>query len=195
MTTTSPTEAPHVPASGDEEPLAVRETLPIAKRSRGATRLTIALLVCFAISAGFLAGVLVQKDHGSSSSSASASGLAALAQQFGGSFPGAGAGSLPGAGAGSLPGAGGAATGTSGATTTGQVKLVDGTNVYVVDAQGKTTKVATTSTSKISTAQPSSLSALKAGDTVTVVGTTGTDGTVTATSITSDGAQASSATP
>jgi K+/H+ antiporter YhaU regulatory subunit KhtT len=75
------------------------------------------------------------------------------------------------------------------------VKLVDGTNVYVVDAQGKTTKVATTSTSKISTTQPSSLSALKAGDTVTVVGTTGSDGTVTAASITSDGTQASSATP
>jgi len=188
MTTPSPIEAPHEEAAGEEAPLAVRESLPIATRSRGATRLTIALLVCFAISAGFLVGVLVQKDHGSSSSSTSAaSGFAALAQQFGGSFPGAGA--AGGAGA------GGAATGTSGATTTGQVKLIDGTNVYVVDAQGKTTKVATTSTSKISTTQPSSLSALKAGDTVTVVGPTGSDGTVTAASITSDGTQASSATP
>jgi len=187
MTTPSPIAPSHEEETDEETPLAVRETLPIATRSRGATRLTIALLVCFAISAGFLVGVLVQKDHGSSSSSTSAaSGFAALAQQFGGSFPGGAPGGA---------GAGGVATGTSGATTTGQVKLVDGTNVYVVDAQGKTTKVATTSTSKISTAQPSALSALKAGDTVTVVGTTGSDGTVTATSITSDGTQASSATP
>ncbi len=138
------------------------------------------------LSAGFLVGVLVDKNQGSSSaSSAGAGSFAALAQQFGGAFPGGGA-----------IGNSGVPTGaTSAAGTTGQIKLIDGSNVYVVDSTGKTTKVSTTADSKISASQPSSLSALKTGDTVVVVGPTGSDGTVTATSITASGDQAPSSTP
>lgn len=170
----------------DDEPVAIRDTLPIARRSRGATRLTIGLVVMLGLSAGFLVGVLVGKDQGSSSASGSGAGsFAALAQQFGGAFPGGGA-----------AGRSGAPTGvTTAAGTTGQIKLIDGSNIYVVDSTGKTTKVATTADSKISASQPSSLSALKVGDTVVVVGPTGSDGTVTATSITAGGDQAPTTTP
>jgi hypothetical protein len=174
----------------DDEPLAIRDTVPVARRSRGATRLSVGLLVILGISAGFLGGVLVQKDRGSSSSSAAGAGsLAALAQQFGGTFPGAGA---PGA---APTGNGATAGGSTAAGTTGQIKLIDGSNIYVVDSAGKTTKVTTTADSKISASQPSSLSALKAGDTVVVVGPTGSDGTVTATSITAGGDQTPTSTP
>ena len=83
------------------------------------------------------------------------------------------------------PGGGGAGFGGG---TTGQIKLVDGSNIYVVDAQGNTVKVSTTPSSTISTSQPSTLSALQLGDTVVVRGTTGSDGTVTATSITTSSA-------
>ena len=76
----------------DDEPVAIRDTLPIARRSRSATRLTIGLVVMLGLSAGFLVGVLVEKDHGSSSASGGGAGsFAALAQQFGGAFPGGGA--------------------------------------------------------------------------------------------------------
>ena len=82
-------------ASVEDESLAVRDTLPITRRSRGSARLTIALFVMFGISAGFLVGVLIGKDHGNSSSTSGGAGsFAALAQQFGG------AGAAPGAGGG-----------------------------------------------------------------------------------------------
>ena len=111
--------------SGTDEPLAVRDTLPIARRSRAANRLTIGLLVAFGLSVGFLVGVLIQKDQGATSSSSSTPDFSALAQQFGGALPGGGAEQeqAPQARRG-------------GGTTTGQIKLVDGANVYVADAQG-----------------------------------------------------------
>ncbi len=162
----------------------MRDTLPITRRSRGSTRLTIALFVMFGISAGFLVGVLIGKDHGNSSSTDGGAGsFAALAQQFGGAGAALGAGG-GGAGGG---GAGGGGAGFGGGTT-GQIKLIDGTNIYVVDSQGNTVKVSTTPSSTISTSQPSTLSALQLGDNVVVRGTTGSDGTVTATSITASSA-------
>jgi hypothetical protein len=162
----------------DQEPLAVRESLPIARRSPSATRLTVGLLVMLAVSAGFLGGVLIQKNQGSSTTTAAtAGGFGALARQFGGAAGAAGAG-----------GAGGGRGGFGGATT-GQIKLIDGTNIYVVDAQGNTVKVSTTPSSTISAAQPTTITALKLGDNVVVRGATAADGTVTATSLTDNGAQ------
>ena len=82
-------------ASVEDGSLAVRDTLPITRRSRGSTSLTIALFVMFGISAGFLVGVLIGKDHGNSSSTdGGADSFAALAQQFGGA--GAAPGAAPG---------------------------------------------------------------------------------------------------
>jgi hypothetical protein len=130
--------------------------------------------------------VLVQQDNGNSSSSTPGAGsFAALAQQFGGggAFPGAGGSGAAPTGNGAAPG--GATTGAAGGNgTTGQIKLIDGANVYITDSTGKTTKVATSADSKIAIAQAGSLSDLKVGDTVVVVGTTGSDGTLNATSIT-----------
>ncbi|MEX1009674.1 MAG: hypothetical protein WD271_17790 [Acidimicrobiia bacterium] len=170
MTTTNPPGDALIEA----EPLAVRDTLPISRRSRTTTGLTIGLLVAFGISAGFLVGVLIEKNQNNSTTSG-ADSFAALAQSFGAG--GAGAGGAGAANA--VPGGAGFGGGTS-----GQIKLIDGTNLYIVDAQGNTVKVSTSPSSTISTAQTTTLDALELGDTVVVRGTTGTDGTVSATSIT-----------
>ncbi|HMK13280.1 MAG TPA: hypothetical protein VK461_16950, partial [Acidimicrobiales bacterium] len=74
-------------------------------------------------------------------------------------------------------------SGAAGNGTTGTVKLVDGTNVYITTADGSIVKVTTSDASKVTKAAPGAVSDLKAGDTVTVQGTTGTDGTIAATSI------------
>lgn len=155
----------------------MRETLPIARRSRSTSRLTIGLLVSVGIAAGFLVGVKLQKDQGAAPASA-ASPFAA--------FAGSGAnGAGRGVGTGGITGAGGG-TGGFGGATIGTVKLVDGSNVYITDAQGTVVKVSTTG-STISKSAPGTVADFQTGETLIVRGTTATDGTVTATSITDSG--------
>ena len=106
-----------------------------------------------------------------------------------GGFP---SGALPsGLPAGGLPGAGGASTGTGTApgtgtaattSTTGTVKLVDGDTLYVATSDGKVVKVKVAATTTVSRA--ASISDVKAGSTVVVTGTSGSDGTVAATTVT-----------
>jgi hypothetical protein len=97
-----------------------------------------------------------------------------------------GNGQLGGQGFQGFQGRNGAGSGASGASareaTTGKIKLVDGSTVYVELADGTLVTVKLTDTTKIlSTA---SVKDLKAGVSVTVQGQTGSDGTVTAGSIT-----------
>lgn len=79
-------------------------------------------------------------------------------------------------------GGGGGQRGTVG--TVGTVDRVDGTTVYVKTLQGSEVAVSTSDSTKVAVAQPGSLSDLKAGADVVVQGATGSDGTVTAQSIT-----------
>ena len=82
---------------------------------------------------------------------------------------------------------GGGATGATPAPasngTTGQIKLVDGSNIYITTSDGSTVKISTTPTSKVTKASPGALGDLKAGDTITVQGAAGSDGTIAASSI------------
>ena len=77
---------------------------------------------------------------------------------------------------------GGGQRGTVG--TVGTVERVDGTTVYVKTLQGSEVAVSTSDSTTVAVAQPGSLSDLKAGADVVVQGATGSDGTVTAQSIT-----------
>lgn len=102
-------------------------------------------------------------------------------------FPGAG--SLPSGFPSGLPAGGssgtGGGSGTSGssvAATTGTVKLVDGDTVYVSTADGKVVKVKVGATTTVS--KPGTVSDLTAGSTVVITGTTGSDGTVAAATVT-----------
>lgn len=150
------------------------------------TRLTAGLAGLVLVVAGFLGGVLVQKNFGTASSSNSNSGLtpASLASRAAafGNFGNRGGGGTGGTGTGGT-GTGGAGTGT-GAPTTGKITLVDGTTVYVTTSTGDVVIIKTNSSTTVRADQTLTLKQLTVGSTVTVTGTTASDGSVTATSIT-----------
>ena len=149
------------------------------------------------ILAGFLGGALVEKSYGTSTSTNAARGGAragAGAGGYAGRGTGAGAygggGFTGGGGFGGTQG-GGTGTGTGGTTgaaaaaaTTGTVKLVDGDTIYVQTAAGDVVTVKTSGTTTVQTATKGTVKDVKAGQSITVQGATGTDGSVTATSVT-----------
>jgi hypothetical protein len=136
-------------------------------------RTTLVLGGAVLVVAGFLGGVLVQKNYGTSAAgSGNANALAnaiAARQNAGG-----------GGGNGGTGGGGGNARNA----TTGTVKLVDGTTVYITTADGETVTVKTSGTTTVRTEQAGALADVPVGATVSIQGTTGTDGVVTATAVT-----------
>jgi hypothetical protein len=125
------------------------------------------------IVAGFLGGLLVQKNFGATATTATA-------------FPGAAAGGN-GFGQGASAGAGGpgGATASSGSgATTGTVKLVDGNTVYLTTASGATVTVKVSDSTALLLSQAAALKDLPAGAAITVQGTTAADGSITATTVT-----------
>jgi hypothetical protein len=140
------------------------------------------------ILAGFLGGALVQKNYGTATT---ASGAGARTGAGGFAGRGTGAGTYGGGGftgGGGFGGTQGGGTGTTGAAaaaaTTGTVKLVDGNTIYITTAAGDTVTVKTSGSTSVQTATKGTVKDVKAGQSITVQGATGTDGTVTATSVT-----------
>ena len=133
--------------------------------------LTYALAALAFIALGTLAGVTIQKHEDHTTTSTSATSAAGLA---------VGNGRGPGANG----SAGGPAGGGGGAGTVGTVTLVDGNNVYVTDATGNVVKVVTNAASQLVKTDPATVKDITPGETVIVRGTTATDGSVTATSLT-----------
>jgi hypothetical protein len=146
------------------------------RASRPPTRVTLALGGAVLAMAGFLGGVMVEKGHAASSSSAG--GNSPFANFTG--FPGRGGG---GAGATGGPGAG-TGQGGAGSTITGTVKFVDGTTVYITTSAGETITVQTNASTAIRSDQTIKASDLTVGATVTVRGTTDSNGDMTATQVT-----------
>jgi hypothetical protein len=134
------------------------------------SRITLALVAGLLLVGAFGGGVLVQKNH-DAGLTATASGPAGRAGGGGGA-----AGAFGGAGA-----AGGAASST-GPAVVGTVVSVKGNEITVKDFAGKTHVVRTTGTTTVSV--PGALSALKAGSTVSVSGTSDPSGSVDATAVT-----------
>ncbi|MCM4079661.1 hypothetical protein [Paractinoplanes hotanensis] len=136
---------------------------------------TVVLGALVVLTGGFVGGLQVQKNYGTADTPAAAR-------------PGAFAGGQNragyGAAAGALPNLGGQATAAAAAPTTGKVKLVNGTTIYIEKSDGSVVTVKTDGKTTVSTAATSKLSDVKAGQSVTVQGATGSDGTVTATAVT-----------
>jgi len=197
----------------DADPFAddLTDELAHAAPKKWVNRTTVVIGGLVLIAAGFLGGLQVQKHYGSSSTPSAASALAALrrtggfagggrtGEGFGGTGRGAaggtgagGAGSAAGTGAGA--GAAGGASGTGGVGgaaggQTGTIKLVDGSTIYVSLPDGTVLTVKTTKSTKVTTSSTSSVGKLKEGQSVTVVGgTPGSDGSLTASSVTAGAA-------
>lgn len=165
-----------VPAAGPDEPHDDLATeLAKAAPRRWWNKGTVLLGAAVLLVGSFASGLQVQKTWGTSATSTAAS-RAAGPGGFGN--PGFGQG-------GAMPGAGGTAPASAAASaTTGKVKLVNGTTIYLETADGTVVTVKTDAKTSVATASKGKLSDVKAGQSVTVQGATGSDGTMTATSVT-----------
>ena len=149
-------------------------------------RATLVLAGLALLAVGFLGGAQVQKHFG-------AVPAGATQGQQGGAFAGGGAfGAFGAGGAGGAEGAGGAGgrnqSGNGGqtataSTRTGSVKLVDGNTVYLQTSDGQTVIVHTNGSTSVQLTHAGSLADLTPGTQVSVEGTTGSDGSVTATKV------------
>jgi hypothetical protein len=148
-----------------------------------ATRATLVLAGLLLVVVGFVGGSLAQnslaqnslaqKQWGTRTAANPLAGLAS-ARAGGGAFPGG----L------SASGTAGGGSGAAAAPITGTVTLVDGTTIYIVTSDGRVVTVKTGDTTTVELTQPGKISDLKAGNTITVTGRTGTDGMVSATTVT-----------
>lgn len=152
--------------------------------------------------AGFVGGIQADKQWGGTSSGNSRAGLGALAGAragggtgFGnrtGGYPGAAGGTGAGTGAGAGQGTGQGAG--SGGATFGTVKLVDGSTIYVTTQNGDVA-VKTSGSTQIRITKNGKVTDITPGSTVIVQGATGSDGSVTATSVTEGGGTGRAAAP
>jgi Domain of unknown function (DUF5666) len=174
-TATNPRARPEAePLDGDGWP--EPEHAPLPTRGGPAAMLTPlrAGLLCLLIAAaGFIAGVLVQKGSGGSSSS----------NPFGSS-------GLP-----DLASDGAQGAGALGGGTMGTVSTVDHGTLYVSDSQGNTFKVLTTGATKVTRSADAKPGEIHPGDTVLIQGQQRKNGTVRAQSINAAAAGASTGFP
>ena len=177
------TEAVDLEADPFDDDLAAE--LAARRPVRLTSRATLFIGGAVLIIAGFLGGVLVQKNMGNTPTSGVGDAANARGGAGGAGQGGAGGFGQGGAGQGGTGQPGGVQSGaTSGTAATGTVKLVDGTTVYVTTADGQVVTVKTSSSTAVRVQQSGALSDLSAGATVTVQGTTGADGVITATQVT-----------
>ncbi|GID31336.1 hypothetical protein [Paractinoplanes brasiliensis] len=183
-----------VPAGPRDDDLAAE--LARAAPRRWWNRGTVVLGAIVLVVGGFAGGLQAQKQWGTAATPAAG-------RAFGGQNPGgsAAAGGMPDFGGGQARGGqaqggqaqggtaqgGTAPGGTAAAAATGKVKLVNGTTIYVETADGQVVTVKTDSRTSVSTATKGKVSDVKAGQSVTIQGSAGSDGTVTATSVTAAG--------
>jgi hypothetical protein len=180
----------------DESRDGLAEELAHAAPKRWWNRGTVVLAGLVLLAGGFVGGVQVQKNWGTQPSGTGFPGgtfNGGGAGRYGGGTGGAGrygagayGGGALGGGAGAPGGGaapqGGAQVASSG--TIGTVKLVDGSTIYVQTQDGNLVTVNTNGKTTVSAASKSTLKNIKAGQKVTVQGAAGSDGSVTATSVT-----------
>lgn len=171
--------------------------LPRRPRRQLFNKRSAALIAVITCAAGFYAGVRVEKGQTSSTSSGGSSLASAIAAARGGT---AGSSSTAGdasrgrtaGGLGALFAGGGfGGAGGGGTSSLGRISSVNGNSLFVITETGNVVKVKLSSATKISKSLGVSRSALHPGDTVVIRGLTGSNGTMTATSVSDQGATAS----
>jgi len=168
-----------------EEP----DELPPRPRARFFTPLTVVLMLIVFAACGFVGGVLVQKNQGSSTTGFTA---ASTSSRFGAGATGASGASGARGGFGSrfasLFGGGAAGAGTA----IGTVTDISGNKLYVTTAAGTMTEVITTPESKITKSESVGRNSIRPGDSVVVTGVTGNTGALTASTVTDSGSAGTS---
>jgi hypothetical protein len=145
-------------------------TAELQQVARPFGKATLVLAGLLVLALAFAGGAWTHAAFGPSSGSSGSSGARAAGGTGGtGGFGGSGAG----------PSGAGGARGT-----VGTVEKVDGSTITVRTRQGDEVAVSTSDTTKVGVTQPGKLSDLKAGQTVSVQGKRGSDGSVAAQSIT-----------
>ena len=180
--------------------------MPRRPRRRLLTPWSALLVAAMMCAIGFYVGVRVEKGHIASTPSTTGAGgfAAALSGRTGGSATGgpatggsATSGSAAGGGA-SAAGGGGSAAGVGGFAARfdgggnasfGTVASVDGKTLTLTEASGDTVKVKLTSATKITKTEAAKRSQIHPGDTITVSGVAGKQGTVSAATVTDSGAR------
>lgn len=144
-------------------------------------RVPAALLVLAAVALlGIWGGAKLGPAPSTTAAGGAPTGLAGGAGRAGGGATGAPTGAFPG---------GGAATGSAGGRggfggTAGTVSAVDGSTVTLTTADGQTVKVTLSDQTTVTRSEAGTTADVKQGDTITVRGTAGADGTTAAQSVT-----------
>src|SRR5579862_266018 len=147
-------------------------TVALARRPRvHLPSLTLTLTMVVVAGLGVLGGIFVGEHYGSSSGGSGASAFRGFA----------GAAGAPSAGASGTSSSSGFAG--RGGGTFGTVKLVDGNIVYVQTASGGIVQVSTSTATKVTISSAGKVKDLLPGETVIVQGTTQSNGSISATSI------------
>ena len=153
-----------------DQPLENDITAELKERKTGFGKTTIILGVAVLAIVAFVGGVFVQKSFGSTQ--------APNRQNAAGrQFPGRD-GATPPSGAQQRP------NGGFGRGTAGTIDHVDGTTVYVKTQNGEIVKVSTSDSTKVQITSDGKLTDLKVGQQIVVQGQPGSDGTVTAQTLT-----------
>jgi hypothetical protein len=150
-----------------------QEPIPGRPRRRLINKWSVTLLAVLFAAVGFLGGIKIEKGQQTTGST------------FGAATAGKGARAT-----GSAPTFGGAPGGTAagGGDTSGTVSSVSGKTIYLKSTSGDTVKVTLSSATKVSKSQTVSSDSLRPGDTIVVTGVTGSDGTISAATVTDSGA-------
>ncbi len=164
--------------SDQDEWLEEPEELPRRPRRRllgtGGNPIILALLAVLLIACGFIGGVLVEKGETSSGSAAGSGAAASLASRFRALRGGTSTVDLRervGVGAGFTR------------PTAGTVAYLAGSTLYVTNSEGNTVKVTTSAGTSVTKTVTASVKGIHPGETVTITGTTGSGGAVSAESI------------
>jgi len=137
-------------------------------------RLTWVLLTVLVLGVGFIGGAYASERWGTSTGSAGGAAFPGLPAGMPAGFPGVGV----------APASGTTAAAVAAGTTTGTIKLIDGRKLYITDASGATVIVTVPKSATVTASSDVPLADLSSGASVVIVGKTGADGTLTATSVT-----------
>jgi hypothetical protein len=140
----------------------------------------LSLLAVVLVAAGFIAGARVEKGRSASGAGTGAFAGASRSAALGASAPTAGKGSS------ATPTSAGQSAGPAtevARPTSGKVTSKSGKTLYVKGSEGSTVKVATSAATTVTKTVKAKVKAIHPGETVTITGSTGSKGSVTAESI------------